>query len=251
MRDLSTFSPVILATLTPYKGHVEDVKREFASLAQHVWDNEETTRLIIHVLGRCYYWLYPEGHPDTMHVFEIYDGEKGIDVHACGELTFDTFRRTYEYGIRVDLEGLRRRRDGLPPIPTNPDVEERGLVCEYMEPVAEVKSFMGSPQLDGKQVTRITSFQTVDTNVKELTQTLVDFASLAKETGKIETFWVLRDTNIPRNYKIVTRFLSKAQAEEFDKIEEVRKFNNALQALTESSKEVQCKWANQGFFLKE
>lgn len=149
------------------------------------------------------------------------------------------------------MEGLRRLRDRLPPIPKNPNVEERGLVCDYLEPVAEVKAFMGSPELDEKQVTRITSFQTADTNAKEVTQTLVDFACLAKETAKIETFWVLRDLKIPRKYKIVTRFLSKAQAEEFDKIEEVRKLNNALQALTESSEEVQCKWAIQGFFLKE
>lgn len=51
MSDLSTLSPVVLATLTPYKGHVEDVKREFASLAQYVWDNEETTRSDMNNLG--------------------------------------------------------------------------------------------------------------------------------------------------------------------------------------------------------
>jgi len=44
MPELATLAPVVLATLTPYEGHVEDVKREFAALAQSVWDNEETTR---------------------------------------------------------------------------------------------------------------------------------------------------------------------------------------------------------------
>lgn len=99
MTDLSTFSPVVLARLTPFKGHLEDVKREFAALAQSVWDDETTTRYgdpmslasedptheDMH--GRCYYWLYPEDDPSTINVIEIYDGEAAIDVHACGDLT--------------------------------------------------------------------------------------------------------------------------------------------------------------------
>jgi len=55
MPDLSTLSPVVLAILTPYEDHLEDVKREFVALAQSVWDNEETTRSGVNTVGFHYY----------------------------------------------------------------------------------------------------------------------------------------------------------------------------------------------------
>ncbi|KAF2213727.1 hypothetical protein CERZMDRAFT_83836 [Cercospora zeae-maydis SCOH1-5] len=243
MPELHALGPVVFATLSPFEGKRDDVKREFAALAQSVWDNEEHTR--------CYYWLYPEDAPNDMIVIEIYNGQKGVDIHATGPLTFDTFERVHQYGIRVDLPGLKRLKEGLPPIPTPPDVEEIGLTIDYAWPVGEIEHFLGDPKLDEQQRTVISRLQLKEGKNSDVIKVLAELAKHAKTSGKVESFWVCEEAKTPEKVIVLTRYLSEQQRGEFVQQEETKQLEEKLEDFVASRRDSKCTWAQQGFFLKK
>lgn len=149
------------------------------------------------------------------------------------------------------MEGLERRKKKLPPQPPRPDLEEIGLVCDFLAPVAGVESFMGDPKLDEEQVVKITYFNVPKAKEGEVERLLAEYAQLARGSGKVETFWVIRDTSEVHKYRLVTRFLTAAKEGEFNGLAEVRALKEKLYPAVEALKEQKNKWAKQGFFLKQ
>ncbi|KAH7211338.1 hypothetical protein DER44DRAFT_766051 [Fusarium oxysporum] len=241
MPDLATLGPVILAYLRPFPGHRDDVKREFAALAESVWKNEDKTR--------CYYWLYPEDNPDEMRVIEIYNGPEGMDIHATGNLTFDTFQRSHPYGIRVDMEGLKRRKEGLPEIPPQPDVEIRGLDIDYLQPVESVPSFLGPPDLDRNQVVIISIITSKPGKRPEVAAALAKLAAYAKEAGA-QTFWVNEDPKGSDKLWSIVRFADMRREDAFGNNATVSQVQAELSDLSDKVESERCHWAEQGFFQK-
>ncbi|RSL82693.1 hypothetical protein CEP51_005008 [Fusarium floridanum] len=241
MPDLAKLSPVILAYLRPFPGHRDDVKREFAALAKSVWENEDKTR--------CYYWLYPEDKKDEMRVIEIYNGPEGMEIHATGDLTFDTFQRSHQYGIRVDMEGLQRRKQGLPEIPPKPGVEIRGLDIDYLQPVQSIPSFLGPPDLNEAQVVLISIITTKEGKRAHVSASLNKLAQHSKQSLG-QTFWVNEDTQGSNKFWVIQRFASDSDLEKFGNDGTVRELQAELSQLTEKTEIEKCRWANQGFFQK-
>ncbi|KAF9760733.1 hypothetical protein IL306_004155 [Fusarium sp. DS 682] len=241
MPDLAKLSPVILAYERPFPGHRDDIKREFAALAESVWKNEEKTR--------CYYWLYPEDKPDELRVIEIYDGPEGMDIHATCDLTFDTFERSYQYGIQVDMEYLQRLKAGTPEIPPPPGVKVRGLDIEYLQPVESVASFLGPAEVNTTQVVIITKIRAKPGKRAELVAASAKLAALAKEAGPL-TFWVLEDTSDSDKLVSVVRYADATAEEAFGKDVGVARIQAELADLTVSIESERNHWAEQGFFQK-
>jgi len=59
------------------------------------------------------------------------------------------------------------------------------------------------------------------------------------------------DIGTPEKFRLITRFKSRAQDQEFNKLEDVKECQKKLAELAESLKEQNNKWAKQGFFLKQ
>lgn len=97
MSNVLYMGPIVIATLKPYRGHRDDVIREFKPLAESVERDEPDMRsarkfhlyCLIHglTLYRGYFWLIPKNAPEYINVIEIYDGEKGSRRHGTGQLT--------------------------------------------------------------------------------------------------------------------------------------------------------------------
>ncbi|RSL93660.1 hypothetical protein CEP52_013141 [Fusarium oligoseptatum] len=251
MPDLAKLSPVILAYLRPFPGHRDDVKREFAALAKSVWENEDKTR--------CYYWLYPEDKKDEMRVIEIYNGPEGMEIHATGDLTceapwknapiskrfhmkliekspatVDTFQRSHQYGIRVDMEGLQRRKQGLPEIPPKPGVEIRGLDIDYLQPVQSIPSFLGPPKLNEAQVVLISIITIKKGKRAHVSASLNKLAQHSKQSLG-QTFWVNEDTQGTNKFWVIQRFASDSDLDKFGNDGTVRELQAEPSQLTEKT----------------
>ena len=159
MPDLATLAPVVITSLTPYEGHMEDVIREFAALAQSVWENEDftrcertTTSLITCSHGRltryrCYYLLYLEDAPGGFLVmslrytpivrvskimpaetWQVSDLPTVVRQILISIVPVDTFSPISKRGVCLVVDRWRHLRVELPD-KSNPAFEKRGLMA--------------------------------------------------------------------------------------------------------------------------
>jgi len=110
---------------------------------------------------------------------------------------------------------------------------------------------MGNPDLDEDQILRITYFNAPEAKRAGIVDVLKSYVEVARNSGKVETFWAIHDIGTPEKFRLITRFKSRAQDQEFNKLEDVKECQKKLAELAESLKEQNNKWAKQGFFLKQ
>lgn len=147
------------------------------------------------------------------------------------------------------MEGLRRRKKGLPAIPPQPDVELRGLDIDYLQPVSSVPSFLGPAGLDKDQVVVISTITAKPGKRREVAALLAKLAAHAKEAGA-QTFWVNENPEGGDKIWSIMRFADAHAEEAFAKDTSVAQAQAELSGLTDKVESERCHWAEQGFFQK-